>query len=226
MYKSVHNICIVFAKRISNCTYQIYTMRPIENYIHLWRVWFIHHQLGARLVLADTLADDCANIRHPGVHNDQLVVALVVLLDLKAVVLNHQNVVNQPLGTAVLIKIRHLALKDGLSLLSTGDISERLQELIDWSHPKGHMGFIAVGLAVERSRSLARHVADDEAPLSAILHLLAVVEPVRVALDHLDFIVVPSDVALLVIDLAVDGAGAVLDLAETLQLPGEVAGGH
>ena len=184
----------------------------------------VHHQLCLGLVLADTLAGDGARVGETGVEDNQPVDALLESLDLDPVVLNDKLAVDQPLSATVGVNIGHLALHRHLLLLCARLVLKRLQELVDRCHPQRHLGLIAVGLALEEAGGLAGNVGDDQAALAAVADLLDFVLPVGVALDDLNLVVEPGDVAVLVVDLAVDGADAVLNLAEALQLAGEVAG--
>jgi hypothetical protein len=156
--------------------------------------------------------------------DDKLVDALFKCLDLYTVILGKNSPVNGPLYLAVLIRVRHLALEANLLLLNASLVLKWLEELVDRCYSEAHLGLIAVGLALEGTGSLARHIGDHKAPLPAVVDHLDLVKPVRVSLEDLNLVVIPGDVAVLVVDLAVDGALPVLDLTEALQLAGEVAG--
>ena len=190
---------------------------------HFWCVSLFYRQFATRLVLPDTLADDGALVGDPGVEDGQPVDALVQRLDLDPVVLLHSLSGNHPLCSAVLIGVRHLAFKGYFFLDIALLILERLEELVDWSHPQGHLGLVAVCLALKQSCSFARNIINDEHPLTAVFNLLDLIVPIGVALEDLNSLVVPVDVAIFIVHLAGDGAGAVLNLAETLQLAREVA---
>ena len=190
---------------------------------HFRCVSLFYRKFGTCLILAYTLADDGALIRHPGVQDGQLVDTLVQGLDLDPVVLLHHLAGNHPLSSTVLISVRHLAFKGYFFLDVAFLILQRFEEFVNGSHPQGHLCLVAVGLALKQSCSLARNIVDDKHPLATVLHLLDLIVPVRVALEDLDSLVVPVDVALFVVDLAGDGASPVLDLTETLQLAREVA---
>jgi len=190
---------------------------------HFWRFGLFYRQFRTRFVLPDTLADDRALVGDPGVEDGQPVHALVQRLDLDPVVLLHRLPGNHPLCSAVLVGVGHLAFKCDFFLDVTFLILQRLEELVDGSHPQGHLCLVAVRLALKQSCSFARNIIDDKHPLAAVFKLLDLVKPVGVALEDLNALVVPVDVAFFVVHLAGDSAGAMLNLAETLQLAGEVA---
>jgi len=86
---------------------------------------FVDHELGRGGVLADTGAADVAGVGEPSVQDDELVDALVELLDLDAVVLGEDLSGHLPLGGGLLVA--HLALKDDLVLLLAGLALQLLQ---------------------------------------------------------------------------------------------------
>jgi hypothetical protein len=88
---------------------------------------FVDHELGRGGVLADTGAADVTGVGEPSVQDDELVDALVELLDLDAVVLGEDLAGHLPLGNRLLVA--HLALEDDLVLLLAGLALQLLQAL-------------------------------------------------------------------------------------------------
>ena len=182
----------------------------------------VDQQLSLGLVLTHAGTAHVASVLDPGPQDDQSVDALVQFLDLDPVVLLHDVPSDLPLGVGLVVS--HLTLEGDLLLLGAGLVLQRLQELVDRRHPELHLSLVTVGFTLKQALSLPGNILDDQHSLPALVDHLDLVEPVWVTLDDLDALEVPGDVGLLNVDLTVDLDGAVLDLAETLELPGEVAG--
>jgi hypothetical protein len=86
---------------------------------------FVDHKLGRGRVLADAGAAHIAGVGEPSVQDDELVDALVELLDLDAVVLGEDLAGHLPLGHCLVVA--HLALEDDLVLLLAGLALQLLQ---------------------------------------------------------------------------------------------------
>ncbi len=86
---------------------------------------FVDHELGCGGVLADAGAAHITGVGEPSVQDDELVDALVELLDLDAVVLGEDLAGHLPLGGGLVVA--HLALEDDLVLLLAGLALQLLQ---------------------------------------------------------------------------------------------------
>ncbi len=86
---------------------------------------FVDHELGRGGVLADAGAAHITGVSEPSVQDDELVDALVELLDLDAVVLGEDLAGHLPLGHSLVVA--HLALEDDLVLLLAGLALQLLQ---------------------------------------------------------------------------------------------------